>query len=393
MQHRRGADRKRGGRWSCLYLTFIIVVWCWVVLLYFYWRNLKVRGVMDEFVAAEADVLREDLRIVSEVIDKDIMPRMKALEKMKMVATLPDIHLTAHATRDGTDTVQEKDPVLIQKEIDHLKKRVAAVKAEGRIEIDKKRYIRHDTAVKERYKGSPESAGAGKGAEVHVVFSTDCSPFQDWQTLLLFHSARAVGQDGHLTRIASGCSEKKKKLLTDLYKELWPNNFVHFTPDYKKDVKTKKKYDFYNKPYGVQHWLEHAEPKISSGVIVALIDPDFVFLRPLTSRVKGNANNIISGPVKKEDIFEYVTKGRPMAQQYGLGAPWVYDSNPEFNRTRICGADSPCRRVPDHKTGSKYWSVGPPYMLERDDLHLLTQTWTKFVPLVYEGYPQLLAEM
>ena len=47
--------------------------------------------------------------------------------------------------------------------------------------------------------------------DIHIVFSTDCSPYQDWQTLVLFHSATVVGQKGSITRIASGCDEKKKK--------------------------------------------------------------------------------------------------------------------------------------------------------------------------------------
>jgi hypothetical protein len=229
--------------------------------------------------------------------------------------------------------------------------------------------------------------------EVHVIFSTDCGTFQDWQTLLIFHSAKQVGQVGPLTRIASGCDEEKKTELTVLYKKLYPEYHVHFTPDFKRDAKTNKKYDFYNKPYGVQHWLEHASPPIKSGVIIALIDPDFVFLRPLTGRVAGQQSNIVSRPVMTSDIFEYVAKGKPVAQQYGLGAPWVRDMSRDFNRTYVCGQNSPCTRVPNEATGAKFWSVGPPYMLEKDDLYKLTESWTDFVPRVYEKYPELLAEM
>lgn len=85
-----------------------------------------------------------------------------------------------------------------------------------------------------------DSAGATDG-EMHVVFSTDCSEYQDWQTLLLFHSAKVVGQKGRITRIASGCSEEKQALLTDLYSKLYPEYGAHFTPDFKKDAKTNKK--------------------------------------------------------------------------------------------------------------------------------------------------------
>lgn len=77
--------------------------------------------------------------------------------------------------------------------------------------------------------------------EMHVVFSTDCSGYQDWQTLLLFHSATVVGQKGRITRIASGCDEAKQKQLNALYRRLYPRFGAHYTPDFKKDAKTNKK--------------------------------------------------------------------------------------------------------------------------------------------------------
>ena len=67
--------------------------------------------------------------------------------------------------------------------------------------------------------------------QLHIVFSTDCSPYQDWQSLLVFHSAHQVDQKGSITRIASGCSEEKKTSLQALYQELWGSIYnVHFTP-------------------------------------------------------------------------------------------------------------------------------------------------------------------
>lgn len=77
--------------------------------------------------------------------------------------------------------------------------------------------------------------------QMHVVFSTDCSGYQNWQTLLLFHSAQVVGQKGRITRIASGCDETQQAELTALYKKLYPKYGAHFTPDFKKDAKTNKK--------------------------------------------------------------------------------------------------------------------------------------------------------
>ena len=89
--------------------------------------------------------------------------------------------------------------------------------------------------------------------ELHIVFSTDCTYFQDWQSIVLFHSARTVKQKGKITRIASGCTADKAKQLKELYIKLFPDKqyYIHITPNYKR-VKRRRwqEYDFYNKPFG-----------------------------------------------------------------------------------------------------------------------------------------------
>ena len=75
-------------------------------------------------------------------------------------------------------------------------------------------------------------AAAAEQPGMHVVFSTDCSRYHDWESLLLFHSAKAVKQQGTVTRIASGCSDEKKVEITAIYKKLFPQFGVHFTPDF-----------------------------------------------------------------------------------------------------------------------------------------------------------------
>ena len=190
----------------------------------------------------------------------------------------------------------------------------------------------------------------GEEGEVHIVFSTDCTFYQDWQTLLVFHSAVSVGQRGHITRVASGCDAEKQSKLTTLYTKLFPQYYVHFTPDFKLDKKTGESYEFYNKPYGINHWLEYANPPIKEHVIIAIIDPDMVLIRPLTTRVAGEDNLISMKPIlpideveaKAERLPKYIKRGHPVSQLYGLGAPWAGPTTKIFNRTHVCGADSPC---------------------------------------------------
>jgi peptidyl serine alpha-galactosyltransferase len=243
---------------------------------------------------------------------------------------------------------------------------------------------------------SSSSPSLDSDEKIHSIFSTDCSPFQDWQTLLLFHSAKVVKQKGPITRIASGCTEEKKMKLIQLYHDLHPEYHVHFTPDFSIDQKTKKRYEFYNKPYGLLHWLENANPPIPPNTIIALLDPDFIFIRPLTTKIS-LSDILFSSPVQEQDIifFSHIQKGKPVAQQYLLGAPWATNSRQQksLNRTKICGENSPCLHVPNPEIGSKEYSVGAPYLLEKDDMLAVAKSWVEFVPKVYEDYPDLLAEM
>ena len=284
------------------------------------------------------------------------------------------------ALRDGGSLFNQSNPtvVAVEKEFEVLEKSLR-----GGLKLK---------VPVEHFPEEPVTASHQQQEQFHVIFSTDCTPYQDWQTIVLFHSAVVVGQKGPITRIASGCDEAKKAELTQLYLKLYPQYHVHFTPDFKKDAKTGKSYDFYNKPWGLKDWLENASPAVSDDVIVALIDPDMIFLRPLTANVKGADNNIFNKHLPPSEIVQKAVKGHPVAQLYGLGAPWTNDQHLKFNRTHVCGENSLCLGV-GHDFGEQHYSVGPPYLVQRGDLVRIAQTWTTFVPRVYEKYPYLLAEM
>lgn len=199
------------------------------------------------------------------------------------------------------------------------------------------------------------SANVAVEKDIHIAFSTDCSFFQDWQTLLVFHSAALVNQRGTITRIASGCSPERQKELIETYLELFPQYNIHFTPDFKTDSLTKKKYDFYNKPFGVLHWLENYDKGkylMNKSDIIAIIDPDFIFLRPLDEHLDEGLGLFST----TSELVSSVEQFHPAAQLYGLGAPWATDKrkNDELNRTRICGANSPCLAV-SQKEGEQFY--------------------------------------
>lgn len=77
---------------------------------------------------------------------------------------------------------------------------------------------------------------------VHIIFSTDCMPYQDWQSLVLFHSAQRVGHRGSITRIACGCNQKKQKELILLYNQLFSKLpfKIFFAPNFSIDAKKRE---------------------------------------------------------------------------------------------------------------------------------------------------------
>ena len=219
--------------------------------------------------------------------------------------------------------------------------------------------------------------------------------------MLLFYSAEMVGHIGPITRIASGCNGTEMGMLLKLHEQkkkqgAWKDAYVHFTPHFAKDSKSGRDYKFYNKPFGMLHWLKHGdhgdrgvnEPMAPS--VIALVDPDQLFLRPMSSRV-GNASNLLSShPVSSKILaaeWPRVKEGKPAGQFYGIGDRWL-----RLNREYICGKNSPCVNVSPAEAW-RYYSVGPPYVLHEKDWLKVAASWSEFCPRVYEEHPQLMAEM
>eukprot|EP01038_Epipyxis_sp_PR26KG_P011460 gene11460-15352_t len=354
---------------SSILLCSLAVVFVWLIILYYFQSNKHLKDI----IRSEQETSEELLRITKKTIEdnKHVIENFIGNKLRKYDLSHPANSVEMNVKEE----LQRLDPDIIRSNQKQYKK--------GK---DKNAIIE-----------SPEyliKAPIDNNEDIHCIFSTDCSFFQDWQTLMVFHSAKSVGQQGTITRIASGCTDDKQKELTELYQKLFPEYHVHFTPNYKKDKKSGKSYDFYNKPYGMKHFLDNANPPVKDGVVLALLDPDFIFLRPLTVKIARQINNIYLPNLIPTDnnVPIKVQKGQPSAQLYALGAPWATKPNRNFNRTNVCGLDSPCMKV-TIPFGEEHYSVGPPYLVEKSDMKRLTDAWVDFVPRVYEKYPELLAEM
>ena len=164
--------------------------------------------------------------------------------------------------------------------------------------------------------------------DIHVLFSTDCSPFQGWQSYVVFHSAVKVNQPGSITRIVSGCTPPQESSIrawhaSHVNPALSPNFHLHFTPDFSRADGGGKDYKFFNKPFGVLDFLVASGLASSSpNTVVAVIDPDEFFLRPLLNDFSDPSSLIVSSP-KRADVPGHVVKGRPVAQRFGIGAAWT----------------------------------------------------------------------
>lgn len=239
----------------------------------------------------------------------------------------------------------------------------------------------------------------GKPAEqsaYHVVFSTGCSIFQDWQSYVFFFHVLKSGQQGHVTRIASGCKDDEAKDLRRVFKEeiepMAPGRLhLHLTPEYGK-IKPGLSFKYFNKPFGMRHWMEnglgypdgHATHDDS---IIILMDPDQILLRPFTNDFTNSSEiwRLREGRYKLK-----VEHGSPFAQQYGYGLQWKrkVDISHVFN-----DEPTPVSTMADKEAFDYYMAMGPPYVATAKDMYAIVSKWSEIVARVHDSYPFLLAEM
>eukprot|EP00984_Skeletonema_dohrnii_P007940 scaffold2926_cov109-Skeletonema_dohrnii-CCMP3373.AAC.12 len=271
---------------------------------------------------------------------------------------------------------------------------------------------------------------------VHIVFSTDCSGYQHYQSIVSYYSIRRSGHLGPTTRIVSGCTPTQQREITNEFERIDPTKQklrVHFSQSF---ALKGKHYKYSNKPGGLYHWMNHTTIEES---VIALIDPDMMLLRPITP-ILGMGMVVVSSDgsndrrdKKKNQLVEYkdkngriqilrqsnlpqlppfITKGIAAGQHFGIGGLWASARESdarkdfrEFNLTRVCGPSSPCLNHPPHDdtdTSTHYttrevadnnYAVGPVYIASIADWKDLLPKWHAFTPRVYEQYPKLLAEM
>ena len=170
--------------------------------------------------------------------------------------------------------------------------------------------------------------------DVHMVVTTGCSGYQNWQFETLLYSWSEIKQPGRFTRIIAGCKteEEKQKANTTAIPNIDNRISFYFVKDYSPDKKSGgRPFWYFNKPFGFNEWLNDASNIIYESVII-LIDPDMIILKPFLFHIKAEAEKVaqelaLTTPEKQDgkprvrDLW--VRKGHPVSQKYGIGAKWV----------------------------------------------------------------------
>ena len=107
--------------------------------------------------------------------------------------------------------------------------------------------------------------------DYHYIFSTDCKPYMDWQSVALYHSWIRAGSPGRFTRILS-CAKDDY-----LYRDIMP---THLTPTYDA-IDPSDNYAAYNLPGGILHWTQH---NTTDRKWIVKLDADMIIRKPLSVR-------------------------------------------------------------------------------------------------------------
>jgi peptidyl serine alpha-galactosyltransferase len=267
--------------------------------------------------------------------------------------------------------------------------------------------IETETLVKKEVISSSSTVSPPK---FHFVFSTGCSIFQDWQSYVFFYHVLASRQDNaHVTRIASGCKDDEAAILRKQHEDeiastMSRNFFLHLTPDYSKIVPGDN-YKFFNKPFGLRHWMETAlgyhpnspsEKNENDDMVIVIFDPDQFLIRPFvqdfTNEPELWTKRLRTNTTTGAESSRQVERGRPMGARYAFGGNWIHQVKISeiLNSTT---APSPVRNwTVDYV--DDYFSVGPPYMAVSSDMYRLVQTWSDFVvPIYHQTDKGFMAEM
>lgn len=248
-----------------------------------------------------------------------------------------------------------------------------------------KYYGDYDDSHKSTQKPLP---GASGSTDMHFVFSTTCTGYQHWQSENLMYSANAVHQPGRFTRILSGCTPEQTLEVLNRGSTN-PNLGFHVVPEYKDhpypDVNDNN-YTPYNKPFGIRHWLKHANPPVTESIII-VIDPDFYFLRQFFVNTKDSKRWVYTGKRAPDTVNDTVSPGIAVAQNWvAYLGPLAFTKKRAEENKKLCGLGPECQV--SESDAKEYYSVGPPYALLRSDFESFIDDYCNITVAMRKLHPE-----
>jgi hypothetical protein len=213
----------------------------------------------------------------------------------------------------------------------------------------------------------PEFPADHDGSNMHIVFSMSCDQRNRLlQQTVVQLTASWVGQKGPITQILSGCSDEERLRVME-EPTLYYDFRRHFTPSFAVNPEpgVEDNYMAYNKPFGLRHFLLNAAPDVKHDII-ALVDGDFFFFRPLEANMGRNMSKYYHGRRDPLTVNDTVVDGVALAQDWNAlqGGFFAEDKTDVLNK--VCGG-LPCGNVSREDGAEYYGSIGPPYIMTRRD--------------------------
>ncbi|XP_020584334.1 peptidyl serine alpha-galactosyltransferase [Phalaenopsis equestris] len=153
-------------------------------------------------------------------------------------------------------------------------KYMSFLKSERFLELTKTKYLNyHEMRNSTMVQSKVADDSRRPHPKIHTLFSTECSPYFDWQTVGLIHSFHLSGQPGNITRLLSCTDEDLKN-----YKghDIAP---THYVPSMSQHPLTGDWYPAINKPAAVLHWLNHVK---TDAEFIVILDADMILRGSIT---------------------------------------------------------------------------------------------------------------
>ena len=208
---------------------------------------------------------------------------------------------------------------------------------------------------------------------LHIIVTTDCRRYQHWQAVALEHTWARLKHPGRFTRIVSGCADAAARRAVN-GTAFSPSSSsgpggtprwgVFFTaPGAVRDGPGKALRDRAKRPSAVVRWLA-AHPSLPDDVLVVILDPDMLLLRPvaptraLRALGVGRAPGVVGA--------QRWPLGRAPDPRKGVAASW------HAWRSVVCPRK--CAHLSRADITERY-SSGPPWLVRAGDLRALAPLW------------------